>query len=45
MADKCPLAGAGKELVDLRKRDRIIEKAHGGLRPDTIRAIPVHVTR
>ena len=30
MADQCLLAGVRKELVDVRRRDKIIEKAHGG---------------
>jgi hypothetical protein len=34
MAGKCLLVGAGKKLVDLRNRDRIIEKAHKGRAPE-----------
>jgi len=30
MGGKCPLVGDEKKLVDLRNRDRIIEKAHDG---------------
>jgi hypothetical protein len=40
MAGKCPLVGAGKQLVDLRNRDRIIEKVHDGRGSEPMWKIP-----